>query len=93
MRGRAVRGERVVLYVARSPGPSRAAFVAGRRLGGAVVRNRTRRVLRETWRALAPKIREGHHVALVARREIVGAKTSEMIDEVGALLERAGVTR
>lgn len=92
MGGRSVRGERVVLYVAQAPGPPRAAFIAGRRLGGAVVRNRARRVLREAWRALAPRVREGHHVVLVARREIVGAKTTDVSEELGALLARAGVT-
>jgi ribonuclease P protein component len=93
MRGRSRRGARVVVYVARAPGPSRAAFVAGRRVGGAVVRNRARRLLREAWMALVPKVRDGHHVVLVGRREIVGAKANEVTDEVDALLDAAGVTR
>lgn len=93
MRGRSLRGERVIVYVARARGPSRAAFVASRRVGGAVVRNRARRILREAWRALVPSVREGHHVVLVARREIVGAKAGDVTDEVRRLLVRAGVAR
>ena len=42
--GQAFHGERVVVFVA--PGAGSAAFVAGRRIGGAVLRNRARRILR-----------------------------------------------
>ncbi len=54
-------------------------------------RNRARRVLREAWRAVAPRAREGHLVVLVARPEIVGAGTNDLIEEVAGLLSRAGV--
>lgn len=68
-------------------------FVAGRRIGGAVARNRARRVLREAWRALSKETHEGIHVVVVARPGIEGAKTQDLVIEMRELLHRAGVTR
>src|SRR6266508_6614918 len=69
---RAERG--MVVYVLPMGGPTRAAFVCGRKVGGAVQRNRARRILREAWRALADRVRSGYDVVFVARPEIGGAK-------------------
>ena len=79
----------MVVFLA--PGSGEAAFVAGRRVGGAVDRNRARRILRASWRELAPKIRDDYDVALVARRSIRGARTHELVAEVERLLSRAQV--
>ena len=46
----------MVVYVVPSQQLTRAAFVCGRRIGGAVVRNRGRRLLREAWRTLAARV-------------------------------------
>ena len=61
------------MYVLPTSGLTRAAFVCGRKVGGAVERNRARRILREAWRSLAGTVRSGHDVVFVARPEIVGA--------------------
>lgn len=80
------------MVVFAAPGTGITAFVAGRRVGGAVVRNRARRVLRAAWRVLAPDVRPGLDVAFVARAGIRGAKTEELVTEMRELLTRAGVT-
>ena len=46
----------------------------GRKLGGAVVRNRVRRRLREALRAMAPSFRPGWDVLIIARPAIVGGR-------------------
>jgi ribonuclease P protein component len=79
----------VVVFVV--PGSGSVAFVAGRRVGGAVDRNRARRILRAAWRELAPRVRDGFDVALVAREAIRGARTQELVAEVEGLLKRAQV--
>ena len=81
----------MVLFVA--PGTGSAASVAGRRIGGAVLRNRARRILRAAWRELAPRVVEGNDVVLVARATIAGARTHELVSEVEGLLTRAQVIR
>ncbi len=91
--GTATHGTLVVLYVALSEGPSRAGFVAGRRVGGAVTRNRARRLLREAWRVAGPRVREGHDIVLVARAAIREAKAQDVIAETQDLLARAGMLR
>ena len=67
--GSAARSKRVVVYLARGSGPPRAAWVAGRRVGGAVARNRARRLLREAWVAISPRVEEGWVAVFVARVE------------------------
>lgn len=74
-------------------GKSRAAFIAGRKVGSAVARNRARRVLRQAWRELSGDVPEGYDVVVVARPEIRGAKAQDLLDEMGDLLARAGVVR
>lgn len=83
----------MVVYVRPCEGPSRAAWVAGRKVGGAVRRNRARRLLREAWRTLAPGIGNGWELVLVARRDIDGAKAENVIQEVEELLRRERVMR
>jgi ribonuclease P protein component len=76
-----------------APGPGSAAFVASRRIGGAVLRNRARRILRAAWRELADEVEDGYDVVVVARAAIVGARTQELVAEVAELLSRAQVIR
>jgi ribonuclease P protein component len=89
--GRPVHGERVVLFHA--PGSGQTAMVATRRVGGAVERNRARRILRAAWRDVAPEASEGYDVVLVAREAIRGAKTRDVVVEMSDLLHRAGMAR
>jgi ribonuclease P protein component len=77
----------VVVFVV--PGSGTAAFVAGRRVGGAVDRNRARRILRAAWREVAPKVGNGYDVVLVARAGILKTRTHELVTEVAELLSRA----
>src|SRR5437899_11758634 len=54
--GKSLAAGRVILYVARRAGPSEVAFVVSRRVGGAVARNRARRIMRAAWREVAPSV-------------------------------------
>lgn len=88
--GQPVDGRRVILFLA--PGSGGFALVAGKKVGGAVQRNRARRILREAIRAVAPRGVEGHDIVLVARGAIRDARTQDLITEMTELLER-GVMR
>jgi ribonuclease P protein component len=81
--GRQVRGERMVIWLA--PGTGAAAVIAGRRVGGAVERNRARRVLRAALREVALKERDVVASALPA---IAGARTPAVASELKELLDR-----
>jgi ribonuclease P protein component len=81
-------GRRMVLFV--TPGSGEVAYVAGRKIGGAVERNRARRVLRAALREVATRGVVDHDVVLVAREDIRGARSGELIEEMGELLDQAG---
>jgi ribonuclease P protein component len=75
----------MLVFVA--PGSGRVAVVAGKRLGGAVQRNRARRVLRAAWSEVGPCAERD--VVVVARSGIVGAKTQELVTEMSRLVAEA----
>jgi ribonuclease P protein component len=84
--GRELRGKRVVVCLASGTGGF--AAVAGRRLGGAVERNRARRILRAAWRQVGSLVGEDFDAVVVARTEIRGATTQDLVAEMTELLER-----
>ncbi|MGZ8601100.1 MAG: ribonuclease P protein component, partial [Actinomycetota bacterium] len=80
------RGRRVVLFLA--PGSGDWAVVATRRVGGAVERNRAKRILREAWRQVSPQVTGDFDAVLVAREAIRGATTQDLVSEMSELLPR-----
>jgi ribonuclease P protein component len=70
---------------------TRFGFSTRRKLGGAVVRNRIRRRLREALRAMAPSFQPGWDVLIIARPAVVDADHDALVGALGRLLARAGV--
>ena len=68
-------------------GRARVAFVAPKRLGNAVFRNRCKRVLREAARE-AGLPREGYDVILFATRQTHDTHPSEVAAAIGVLMGR-----
>jgi ribonuclease P protein component len=69
----------------------RAGFVTSRRLGGAVVRNRVRRRLREIVRAHQHELRPDFWIVLIAKRDAAGASYRTLEDEWLRLANRASI--
>jgi len=67
----------------------RAGFVTSRRVGGAVVRNRVRRRLREIVRRAQRDLRSGIWIVLVARPAAAGVPYRALEDEWLRLAKRA----
>ncbi len=63
----------------------------GRRLGGAVVRNRVRRRIREALRVMAPSFQPGWDVLIIARPAIVEADHDALVGALRRTLVRGGV--
>jgi len=68
---------------------SRAGFIAGKKMGNAVVRNRAKRRLREALRPHFPKILTGHDFVLIARGNITQAPFTDIQQAVQEVLKRA----
>ena len=69
----------------------RAGFITTKRLGGAVVRNRVRRRLRDVVRTGQGRLRAGVWIVLVARPAAARAGYQELKDEWLRLAERASI--
>jgi len=72
-------------------GPWRAGFVTSGRLGGAVVRNRVRRRLREIVRRHQHGLRQGVWFVIIARHEAATASYGALEDELLHLARRASI--
>lgn len=90
--GQTFRGRFMLMNVAPNTLPhNRYGVVTGKRLGGAVLRNRVRRVIREALRQSTPHFHAGWDVVLVAHPSIVGQPLSEITRALDALARQAGL--
>ena len=92
--GRSYANGKMVLYVLRSDGlEGRVGFAAGKKLGGAVVRNRVKRMLREAYRLFQHEIRADYAIILVGRKTLVEAKSNVVSEAFRELCTRAKILK
>jgi ribonuclease P protein component len=70
---------------------TRFGLATGKRLGGAVVRNRVRRRIREVLRVMAPSFQPGWDVLIIARPALVEADQDALVGAIGRVLRSGGV--
>ncbi|HEY2800518.1 MAG TPA: ribonuclease P protein component [Chthoniobacterales bacterium] len=93
--GRTIRGSLLLLGVLELAEESafRVGFVTSKRVGGAVVRNRVRRRLREIVRRHQHNVRNGVWMVVVARPAAARATSAKLEAEWRKLMGRGGVLR
>ena len=60
----------------------------GKKVGGAVQRNRAKRILRAAYRAVEPKLKTGYLVVLAPRDRILEAKSTDIERELGIAFKK-----
>lgn len=66
-------------------------ITTSKKIGNAVRRSRSRRVIREAVRGLAPTIKSGYDLVLVARTKTPFVKSTEVMEALKQQLEKAGL--
>ncbi len=77
----------------RPTAPPRIGIAAGKKLGGAVVRNRYKRMLREAVRQVYLNIPSSIDVILIARAPIAEARVAQLTTALKETLQRANAWR
>ncbi|MFC2063745.1 ribonuclease P protein component [Chloroflexota bacterium] len=67
----------------------RVGVTAGKKVGGAVKRNRAKRLLREALRMVHPFIYQGNDIVLIARKPLPNSDFVKIQEVVSSLLMRA----
>lgn len=84
----------LVLYARKNrTGSNRVGVTVSKKLGGAVVRNRVRRRLREVYRLNEEAFAPGWDIVVVARSRSIHAAFSELTRAYLSLAEKAGILR
>ena len=88
-RGKAFVHPKLVLYVNKNRlGRTRVGLTATKKIGGAVQRNRAKRVIRAAWRELAPTVPQGYDLIFVARGRTTVCKMQQVRRVMALHLQR-----
>ncbi len=68
---------------------NRTAFLASKKVGNSVERNRARRLMKENYRSLRDSIRPGYDIIFIARNTINGMKAYDVGRSMKCALKRA----
>jgi ribonuclease P protein component len=91
-KGTSVAGRRMILYVLRdSRVAGKVGFAAGKKLGCAAVRSRTKRLLREAYRHMQHELRTDVGILLIGRAGLVAGKMQDAAVELRSLARRAKI--
>ena len=93
-KGKSVAEKFVVLYYLENNLPyKRQAFLASKKVGKSVERNRARRLMKESFRELAPYIIEGKDLIFIARKSILDKKCKDVHSSMRRALEKAALLK
>ena len=81
----------VILYKRNGLRFTRTAFVASKKVGNSVKRNRSRRLMRAAYRAIEPNVKRGYDIIFVARAAITECRETEVERQLRKTLEGAGI--
>jgi len=83
----------VIFYIANGQPYSRRAFLASKKVGGAVARNRARRLMKESFRKIEGEIVSGKDMIFIARSNITETGCAEVERSMRRALGKCGLLR
>ncbi len=81
----------VVLYRNNNLGYTRTAFVSSKKVGNSVERNRSRRLMRESYYSIEKYVNKGYDIVFVARNTINGKCQSEVQKSMYGAMKACGL--
>jgi len=90
-KGKSVPEKCIVLFAKKNDFPySRVAFLASKKVGNSVARNRARRLMKESYREIREDLAAGYDMIFIARKTICNLKCADVKKSMEAAAKRAG---
>ena len=81
----------VVFYKKNGLDHNRVAYLASKKVGNAVTRNRARRLMKESVRTMKPIKSQGYDIIFIVRNTIKGRKCKEVQNSIKRALKKCGI--
>ncbi len=83
----------VVYYMKTKLPYNRLGITVGKKIGGAVVRNRIKRLIRESYRLIENEIESNYDIVIVARSKCADAKFNDVSGSIKRIFKKCGITK